>query len=601
MWGVLCAILLASCASRGNGVDLTVVAPASVSDQTLGRVKTLLVEATGGLAGQKRYPVEALRREERIAIDTSVSAGALTLTVTALSSDELPIATGSTDTTLVAGRAGAMITLAVPSLVVSPMTAEVTQGRIQRFTANQEVTWAVTESDGGTIDDTGLYTAPRTGTGPFHVVATSKASPDQSATATVTLLAPGISLLAGALGGPGVAPGNGSNARVTSVYALGRAANSDVYYVGDVNGVVFKLTPPSTLEHVAGRPYAGLSTNGVGSAATFTRINAIFVDDANDRVVISDVGTVRVLTLSTRAVTTVPTPMGRPGRAGGIVVVGNDAYLSVQTRSTINRVDLTTGASTDIAGGSNQPGFVDNAVGTSARFSAPSGVALIESTLYVADTGNHRIRAVDLTNTNAVTTLVGTDVAGCDGTNPLSSPVGLTTDGLNLYVTDTGTHTIRLVNVAAKAVSTYAGTCNMPGTRDGTRTSINPALVAQLNVPIGIVPNTEGTEFFVGEQSSGVLRSIVGMAVSTPIGTRAQTGTTDGPGSVARFGGPPLVASDGARVFVSDSESKTLRCGLDAGRQAGRGGVERRQRRQRAFSVAVRAGLGQGEPAPLHR
>jgi hypothetical protein len=42
-------------------------------------------------------------------------------------------------------------------------------------TNNGAVTWSVQESFGGTIDSTGLYTAPRDAEGTFHVVATSKA------------------------------------------------------------------------------------------------------------------------------------------------------------------------------------------------------------------------------------------------------------------------------------------------------------------------------------------------------------------------------------------------------------------------------------------
>ncbi|SEM45424.1 hypothetical protein SAMN05444354_11722 [Stigmatella aurantiaca] len=53
-------------------------------------------------------------------------------------------------------------------------------------TANTAVTWSVTEANGGTIDATGLYTAPTAG-GTFHVVATSVADPEKKATATVTV------------------------------------------------------------------------------------------------------------------------------------------------------------------------------------------------------------------------------------------------------------------------------------------------------------------------------------------------------------------------------------------------------------------------------
>jgi uncharacterized protein YjdB len=53
-------------------------------------------------------------------------------------------------------------------------------------TANTAVSWSVTEAGGGTLDATGLYTAPTT-PGTYHVVATSVADPGKKATAPVTV------------------------------------------------------------------------------------------------------------------------------------------------------------------------------------------------------------------------------------------------------------------------------------------------------------------------------------------------------------------------------------------------------------------------------
>ena len=66
------------------------------------------------------------------------------------------------------------------SVAVSPGSPSVSVGGKQQFTAtvigtsNTAVTWAVQESNGGTIDSTGNYTAPMKA-GSFHVVATSQA------------------------------------------------------------------------------------------------------------------------------------------------------------------------------------------------------------------------------------------------------------------------------------------------------------------------------------------------------------------------------------------------------------------------------------------
>jgi hydroxybutyrate-dimer hydrolase len=79
------------------------------------------------------------------------------------------------------------------SVTISPTTATVAARATQQFAAtvgnasDQTVTWSVQEASGGAVDANGLYTAP-TVTGTYHVIATSKADPTRSATATVTVV-----------------------------------------------------------------------------------------------------------------------------------------------------------------------------------------------------------------------------------------------------------------------------------------------------------------------------------------------------------------------------------------------------------------------------
>ncbi len=68
------------------------------------------------------------------------------------------------------------------SVTVTPNSATVLPGQTQSFaakvtgTSNNAVTWSVQEPSGGTIDSSGLYTAPQNTSGTFHVVATSQAN-----------------------------------------------------------------------------------------------------------------------------------------------------------------------------------------------------------------------------------------------------------------------------------------------------------------------------------------------------------------------------------------------------------------------------------------
>lgn len=78
----------------------------------------------------------------------------------------------------------------------------------------------------------------------------------------------------------------------------------------------------------------------------------------------------------------------------GVTVQGTSAYVADTYNNKIRRVDVQTGETRTVAG-SGQRGNLDGP-GSSAQFSSPGGVCLLNGTLYVADTNNHAIRAIDL-------------------------------------------------------------------------------------------------------------------------------------------------------------------------------------------------------------
>lgn len=79
------------------------------------------------------------------------------------------------------------------SVSINPATASIKAGATQSFTAsvtgdkNTAVTWKVEEANGGSVNASGLYTAPATA-GTYRVTATSVADTKKSATATVTVM-----------------------------------------------------------------------------------------------------------------------------------------------------------------------------------------------------------------------------------------------------------------------------------------------------------------------------------------------------------------------------------------------------------------------------
>ena len=134
-----------------------------------------------------------------------------------------------------------------------------------------------------------------------------------------------------------------------------------------------------------------------------------------------------------------------------------------------------------LAGPAGGPGSSDGAA-IDARFYQPSGLAMDGSgNVYVADTTNHKIRKI--TSAGVVSTLAGTGISGfADGvgsTANFASPNGVAVDASGtVYVTDTGNHRIRKIT-SAGVVSTLAGS-GIAGFADGAGTT------AKFSSPYGL-------------------------------------------------------------------------------------------------------------------
>jgi hypothetical protein len=128
-------------------------------------------------------------------------------------------------------------------------------------------------------------------------------------------------------------------------------------------------------------------------------------------------------------------------------------YTANAAASTIDELNLDTGIATPQAGAPNTPGDNDGAA-RAARFNAPRDLAAdTQGNLYIADTGNHTIRRLD-TRTGQVTTLAGrpgipghADGPGSAATLTAPDTIQITEDG-DIYIADTAGATLRHLQVA---------------------------------------------------------------------------------------------------------------------------------------------------------
>lgn len=215
--------------------------------------------------------------------------------------------------------------------------------------------------------------------------------------------------------------------------------------------------------------------------------------------------------------------------------------------------------------GTGEEGFADGAAGE-ALFRQPQGVALSEDgrTLYVADTRNHAVRAVDVA-TGDVRTIAGTgrqaERLPADNSPALETAMASPWDAVEvrgvLYVAMAGIHQLWAMDLTAGTVSVFAGT-SREGVDDGARRTM-----ATLAQPSGIT--TDGTYlYWVDPEGSAVRRLLLAAGLDAEVETITGTGLfdygdQDGQGTAAKLQHAQGIAYAAGRLYVGDTYNHKVR------------------------------------------
>jgi cysteine-rich repeat protein len=249
----------------------------------------------------------------------------------------------------------------------------------------------------------------------------------------------------------------------------------------------------------------------------------------------------------------------------GIALDGlGNLYVADHRNNRVRRVDGSTGVITTVAGTGTGGYAGDGSAATNAQLRRPSGVAVDGlGNLYVADTDNHVIRRVDAT-TGVITTVAGTGAPGSDGDGGpaveggLRVPLGLALHGLDLlFIADSGNHKVRRVDLPAGTITTVAGTGVGGHSGDG-----GPATAATLNEPTSVALDTLGRLLVAVFQRQRIRRVDLGTGTITTVAGSGELGFSGdgGPATEAAIMYPRGVAAgpDGS-FYLTDHWFRRVR------------------------------------------
>ncbi len=243
--------------------------------------------------------------------------------------------------------------------------------------------------------------------------------------------------------------------------------------------------------------------------------------------------------------------------AGVAYDTAGNLYFADVNRHQVFEASL--GGALVVVAGSGVQGFAgDGAAAVNAQLDSPQGVAVgLDGTIYIADTGNQRIRAVIA---GKISTFAGSGAKGFSGDGGAAvgaafrGPVALALDLTGaMLVCDSGNQRVR--RISGGTVSTIAGSGVQGFSGDG-----GPAVAAAFDTLSGIAVGADG-RIFVADSHNQRIRVIApNGTVSTFAGTGVSGYAGDGgPATAALLSLPRGVVVANGDVIFADANNQRIR------------------------------------------
>ncbi len=365
--------------------------------------------------------------------------------------------------------------------------------------------------------------------------------------------------------------GPAAGAAIGTPYALAVDSSGNLFISDVTNNIVRQVAASGNITKVAGNGVLGYS--GDGGAATDAKLDGPYglAVDTSGNLYIADRSNYRIRMVSSGTITTVAgngtccysgdgnsaTNAMLDAPSGVAVDSSGNIYIADTYNDRVRMVSAS-GTITTIAGDGIYGFAGDGAVAANAKLAYPEGLAVDSSgNLYIADSGNARIRQVN--TSGAIATFVGGAIndGGVSSFGLLNQPSGIVRDATgNTYIADTNNNRVRKV-AANGIITTVAGTGTPGSIGDGSA-----AASAQLNAPQGLALDSSGN-LYIADTNNQRVRMVDGSGNITTVAGNgnccASTGD-GGPPTSAGIGTPYGVAVDSSgNLYITDIANNVVR------------------------------------------
>lgn len=275
-----------------------------------------------------------------------------------------------------------------------------------------------------------------------------------------------------------------SNQKLNNPAALAFDSAGNLYIADQNDQLVVEVLTTGVMKTVAGTGAQGYAGDGGAATSALLNLPAGVAVDAVGNLYIADTGNNVVREVTPAGIISTIVGTGLSGPTALTVDTAGNLYIADTLNNVVRKFN---GATLTVIAGNGAQGFGgDGGAATSALLDQPMGLAVSSSTLYIADTNNNRIRAVNL-STGVITTFAGTGTptfAGDSGSAAgasFSYPTELTLDARgNLFIADTNNNRVREIS-SGGTVSTIAGNGQQGYSGDNSN-----ATLSTLNSPLAV-------------------------------------------------------------------------------------------------------------------